>query len=228
MDARKRIRSAKLFSLLSLSLLFMTACKSSAIVLSAEDEKEGWEIVKVDKEEVPKWVIYRRKFDGTKTLEYKINGEIQSSPELCVDAFKQNLYDLSNGIGKESDYEYSTYEIVADTTDSLCVYAVHNEPFPFKDTEMSIFYTFYNDTSGMAGVRWREAWKDYPTPETKKLKRIDSFRGSWQFSDGSNGSFEAVNKVEFDLGNFPLFLAEPMVVKFLKSGLEDMRDSIVK
>lgn len=217
-----------LFGLLAVLLFTTVGCKSTDGLISESQENEGWEIVKVDKKKVPSWVIYRRKIEGTKELEYKIKGDIYASPSICINEFKQNLYDLSNGEGKESDYEYIQYEIITDTTDSLCVYAIHNEPFPFKDTEMSILYTFHSDTTGNAGVRWREAWMDHPTPESKKLKRIDSFRGAWQFSSTSGKLHEATNSVEFDLGNFPLFLAQPMVFKFLKNGLQDMRKTYME
>jgi hypothetical protein len=219
----KKIRRLKLYSLISLLVFTSVACKSTDHILSAEDEKEEWEIVKVEKTEKPTWVIYRRKTEGTNILEYKIEGTVESTPSACIDSFKQDLYNLSNGIEKESEYEYIKYEVVADTTDSLSIYAIHNEPFPFKDTEMSILYTFNSDTTGTTEVRWREAWNEHPVPESKKLKRVESFRGSWQFSTVSKASYLAVNRVEFDLGKFPLWLAQPMVFKFLKNGLKDMR-----
>jgi hypothetical protein len=225
---KKHKRNLPLFGLLGVLLFTTVACKSTDGLISAAEEKEGWEMVKADKEEVPSWVIYRRKIEGTKELEYKIKGDIYAAPSICISEFKKNLYDLSKGEGKESDYEYLQYDIVTDTTNNLCVYAIHNEPFPFKDTEMSILYTFQSDTTGNAEVRWREAWNDHPRPESKKLKRVESFRGSWQFSSTSNDVYEATNSVEFDLGNFPLFLAQPMVFKFLKNGLTDMRKTYME
>jgi hypothetical protein len=222
------MRNLKMFSSFVIVLYAIIACKSSDHLVSEEERKEGWEIVKTDKEEVPTWIIYRLKVEGTNILKYKIVGEIKSSPKVCSNSFKQDIYNLSNGIEKDDDYKYIKYEVVADTNDSLSIYAIHDEPFPLKDTEMNILYTFYSDTSGNAEVRWREAWNEHPVSENKKLNRVESFRGSWQFSSTSSNLYQAVNNVEFDIGGVPLWFAQPMVFKFLKNGLKDMRDISTK
>ena len=97
------------------------------------------------------------------------------------------------------------------------------EPFPFKDTEMSIRYLFFSDDAGTTGVRWHEAWKECPIQPSKKLNRVETFRGSWNFSPATKGSCLVVNTVQFNPKKMPLWLVEPMVVKFLKEGLEDLR-----
>lgn len=190
-----------------------------------EWERYEWNIVKTDKNENPTWAIYTRKHIGTDFLEYKIEGDIASYPKACVASFKQDLYNLANGSNSK---KYPTYEIVEESNESLLTYVVHNEPFPLKDTEMSVRYTFFRNEDGSAGVRWNEAWDECSVLPSKKLNRVETFRGSWNFSSASTNSCKAANSIEFDLKGMPLWLAEPMVLKFLKEGLEDIRETTSK
>lgn len=185
-----------------------------------EWESHQWQIVKVDKKEEPTWKIYKRKLKGTNFLEYKIEGDIQSSPEACLTAFKKDIHKLADGAENK---KYPTYEISDESEDSLVTYVIHNEPFPFKNTEMSVRYLFLNVESGYNGVKWNEAWEDSQIKPSKKLKRIDIFRGSWNFSPITNNSSKALNSVQFDPKGMPLWLVTPMVSKFLKEGLEGIR-----
>ena len=155
-------------------------------------------------------------------LEYKIEGDIESYPKACVASFKQDLYSLANGSNIK---KYPTYEIVEESKENLLTYVIHNESFPFKDTEMSVRYLFFNDEDGETGVRWHEAWKDCQVKPSKKLNRVETFRGSWNFYPSAKNSCHAVNSVQFDPKKMPLWLVEPMVFKFLKNGLENLRET---
>jgi hypothetical protein len=117
---------------------------------------------------------------------------------------------------------------VYESNDSLVTYLIHNEPFPLKNTEMSVKYIFYNNGEENTGVRWHEAWDDNSVSSSKKLNRVQTFRGHWNFSLTANDSCKATNSVSFDPKKMPLWLVEPMVFKFLKNGLEDIRESTIK
>lgn len=198
------------------------SCVSPRYRSIKEWEKNEWKIVKVDKNEEPTWTIYKRKLVGTNFLEYKIEGDIKSSPKACVLTFKQDIHNQANDLKNK---KFPTYEIEEESKDSLLTYVVYNEPFPLKDTEMSIRYTFFSDEDGSTGVRWKEAWDECPVQPSKKLNRIETFRGSWHFSSISPNHNKAVNSVQFDLKGMPQWLAQPMVLKFLKEGLEYIRDT---
>lgn len=175
--------------------------------------------------EVSDFTIYSRKVEGTNLLEYKIEALIESSPATCLDAFRINLHDHANG---HFSKKYSVYDILQESTDSLLTYVVHNEPFPFRDTEMKTQYVFIHDKDGNKAVEWNEAWHGSPTSSTKKLNRVETFRGSWQFSPVSQNESKAVNIVQFDPKGMPKWLVKPMVTKFLRNGLDDIRSATSK
>lgn len=190
-----------------------------------EWEKYEWKTVKVDKNDQPTWTIYKRKLVGTNFLEYKIEGDIKSPPKACVASFKQDIHNHANDLKNK---KFPTYEIVEESKEGLLTYVIHNEPFPLKDTEMSIRYTFFSDEDGSTGARWREAWDECPVQPSKKLNRIETFRGSWHFLPISSNHNKAVNSVQFELRGMPLWFAELMVLKFLKEGLEDIKETTSK
>lgn len=173
--------------------------------------------------EVAEWIIYSRKVKGTNLLEYKIEGEIESSPITCVSAFRQDIYQQAN-----NNKKYPTYQIVDESKDSLLTYVIHDEPFPFKDTEMSVKYLFSNNKEGDAEIIWQEAWNESLVQPSKKLNRVETFRGSWHFSKVSENLVKAVNIVQFDPKKMPKWLVNPMVTKFLKKGLEKIRQTTLK
>lgn len=202
-------------------LISTTSCNSSRHSFSSGQENFGWKIAKVDKSEEPSWVISTRKIKGTNFLEYKIEGDIESSTKACVSAFRQDIHNQADDLKNK---KYPTYEISEESDDSLLTYLVHNEPFPLKDTEMCVRYKFYSDEDGSTGVRWNEAWEHCPIQPSKKLKRVQTFRGSLNFVPASNDYCKAVKSVQFDPEKMPLWLVEPMVFKFLKKGLQDIRE----
>ena len=57
----------------------------------------------------------------------------------------------------------------------------------------------------------------------EELKRIEMFRGSWDFSQTTNSLCKAVKTVQFDPKKMPLWLVNPMVNKFLIKELENTR-----
>ena len=186
---------------------------------------EFQEIKKSSNGELGKWAIYSRKIKGTNLSEYKIEGDIEASPKACVAAFKQEIH---NQAGDLENKKYPTYEIVREFGDSLLTYVIHNEPFPLKDTEMSVMYIFSNDEDGTTGVTWHEAWDKSQVQPSTKLNRVETFRGEWNFAPTSSNTNRAVNSVQFDPKGMPLWLVKPMVMKFLKNGLEDIREATSK
>ena len=200
------------------SLLF--SCAGYKHINSSADENGGWTLVKVEKADEPSWKSYSRKLSGANFLEYKIEGEISLSPEECFASFKQNIQELANG---SENKKFPIYQIVHKSEDSLLTYVIHNEPFPLKDTEMSVRYLYFIDEDGRARVSWKEAWDESLAQPSKKLNRVETFRGSWDFSPTPTGSTAAINTVQFDLQKMARWLVEPMVIKFLKGGLDDIR-----
>ena len=190
-----------------------------------EDKNQHWKIVKIDKNEAPTWTIYARKIDDTGSLEYKIEGEVQSTTEACLASFREDIQDLANGSDKK---KYPSYEIVEETKDSLLTYVIHKDPFIFKNTEMRVKYLFIAKEDGNIGVSWHESWEDCPNPPSKKLKRIEFFRGNWHFEKIANNQTKAENSVQFNPKKMPRWLFEPMVTKFLKAGLEGIRNKTAK
>ena len=194
--------------------LQVTGCRSTK-------ETSDWRIVKSSKQSENDWVISARSVAGTSMLEYKIEGEVPETPLNAIDGFRQEIIDLATE--DQEQQEYPVYDLLVESEDKLVTYVIHNEPFIFKDTEMAVGYVFYDDEVGHAGVTWREAWSVCPTPESKKLKRVEIFRGSWEFSPASDSTSHALNSVQFDPKNVPMWLAEPMVLKFLINGMEERR-----
>jgi hypothetical protein len=204
------------------ALLFSTTgCTSTRSAISPGENEQGWRIVKADKSDEPSWIISTRKIVGTNFLEYKIEGDIESSPQACVASFRQ---DIQNHADDLHNRKYPIYEISEATEESLLTYLVHNEPFPLKNTEMSVRYTFFSNEDGSSGVSWKEAWDDCPVQPSKKLSRVQSFRGSLHILPVSNDTSKVVKSVQFDPKKMPLWLVEPMVYKFLKGGLRDLRE----
>ncbi|MFK8039080.1 MAG: hypothetical protein AB8B74_12370 [Crocinitomicaceae bacterium] len=186
-----------------------------------EWEKRNWKVVKVEKKTDPLWTIYTRKIASTNFLEYKIEGTIAASPKASILAFKQDIYNLTNG---QKSKKYPHYEIINESGDSLLTYVIHKEPFPLKNTEMSVMYTFFTDSDGSTGVKWKEDWDANPIEPSKKVSRVKSFRGSWLFTPKTDNITSAVTSVNFDPKRMPLWLVEPMVFKFLKNGLKNIKE----
>jgi len=169
------------------------------------------------------WIIHSRKVEGTNLLEYKIEGEIASTPEACVAGFWQHIHHQTDDNNK-----FPTYDIMDESDSSFLTYVIHNEPFPFKDTEMSVRYLFSNYKECDREVRWNEAWDENSIPPSKKLNRVETFRGSWNFSEVSENHTKAVNIVQFDPKKMPKWLVNPMVTKFLKKGFENIEQTTSK
>ena len=209
---------------------FSSCTTQRAILLRNKSIKE-WSFYQL--EEVKKstegkgeqWTIYSRKIKGTNFFEYKIEGDIDASPETCLLAFKQDMLNKSKDLKNK---KYPTYEIVSGTPDSLLTYIIHHEPFPFKDTEMSLRYVFYNNVDGSTGVAWHEAWNECQVSPSKKLSRVKSFRGAWQFTSTSDNSCLSSNSIEFDPNGMPQWLFKPMVMRMLKNGLASLREMSAK
>ncbi|MFK7971252.1 MAG: hypothetical protein AB8F95_12835 [Bacteroidia bacterium] len=210
--------------LLIFCIILITSFSQSCVSARARSMKKGtsnaWHIAKEEKSENPSWTIFTRKIANTNFLEYKIEGDIPTTPEACVSSFRQDIDSLA--AGSESK-KYPVYNIVDESEDSLLTYVIHNEPFPLHDTEMSVRYLFFNDADGHIGVRWHEAWDVCPIQPSKKLNRVQTFRGAWYFSSISPTKCKALNSVQFDPKKMPMWLVEPMVFNFLKKGLEDLR-----
>ena len=191
-----------------------------------EWKSHQWAAIKSSPENgLAKWTISSREVKGTNLFEYKIEGAIASSPTACVSAFRNNLHDHADG---HSSKKYPVYDILHESKDSLLTYVVHNEPFPFRDTEMKVQYVFINNKNGNTAVQWNEAWGDSSGPTPKKLNRVETFRGSWQFSIVSQDESKAVNIVQFDPKGMPKWLVNTMVTKFFRNGLDDIRSTTSK
>ena len=209
----------------------LSSCSTQRATQSRDKSIKEWEsfefqeIKKSSNGELGKWAIYSRKIKGSNFLEYKIEGVIGATAKACIEAFKQEIH---NQAGDLENKKYPTYEIVREFGDSLLTYVIHNEPFPLKDTEMSVMYTFFNDEEGSTGVTWHEAWDESQVQPSKKLNRVETFRGSWSFTPTSGNFWHAANSVQFDPKGMPLWLVKPMVIKFLKNGLEDIREATSK
>lgn len=217
--------------ILLVTLPILSSCSTYRIDRSKYKSYKEWktfqwtEIKKSSDNEVAEWIIYSRKVKGTNFFEYKIEGEIESTPESCVSAFVQDIYEQANN---DENKKYPTYDIVNETSESILTYVIHNEPFPFRDTEMSVKYLLSNNELGDAAVVWHEAWDESIIQPTKKLHRVETFRGSWEFFTVSENKTKAINTVQFDPKKMPKWLVKPMVVGFLKNGLEKIRQTILR
>lgn len=216
--------------IIGITCITLSSCSTQrAILLKHKSIKEWsayqWEEVKRSSEgDLKEWTVYSRQLKGTNFLEYKIEGDVEASPKACVASFKQDIHNQADEL---TNKKYPTYEILEATSEHLLTYVIHKEPFPFKDTEMRIHYIFFKDTMGPSeGVKWIEAWDDDSAPTlSKKLSRVETFRGSWRFSPATNNSCVAVNSVQFDPKKMPLWLVNPMVIRFLIEGLENIRET---
>ena len=221
-----KTKIAKYVILLVVIPLILTNCSTHRINRLKHKSYKKWksyqwtETKRSSDKDLAEWIIYSRKIKGTNLLEYKIEGEIESTSEDCFIAFKQEIYNEANKIDNQ---KYPTYKIINESKESLLTYVIHNEPFPFKDTEMSVKYTFNKNESGDTEIYWHEAWTETSVQPTKKLKRVETFRGSWQFLKVDENKVKAINIVQFDPKGMPNFLVRPMVTKFLKNGLEKLR-----
>lgn len=226
MSDRNSIFSSFVFFLLviALSLQGCTSAKERSI---KKWKKSKWAVVRVDKSEKPDWVVYTREIFGTDFLEFKIEGEVEASPKHCVSSFRKDIHDQAHD---PNNKKYPTYEIVNESKDSLLTYVIHNEPFIFKDTEMSVLYHFIEDAGKeTARIEWTENWDSALTPPpSRKLSRVETFRGDWSFSSTSANSSKAANSVRFNPKRMPMWLVKPMVVKFLVEGFEKTRETVAK
>lgn len=221
----KFTRLSTLILFFCLTILYCQSCTSARQRSIKEWKKKEWKLVKENKGKELLWQIYTRHIAGTDFIEYKIEGEVNSSPKTCILSFRKDLHNLAED---QESKEYLTYEIKDECEDSLLTYVIHNEPFPFKDTEMSVRYRFTQAAdSNTEGVEWVEAWDDTSVPPpSRKLSRVETFRGAWTFSRTSNNFSKATNSVKFDPKKMPLWLVEPMVAKFLVKGLEKIREMV--
>jgi hypothetical protein len=214
---------AIILGLASITLSSCSAQRGKRLKDKSIKEWESFEFQEVKKssdDEAEKWIIYSRKIKGTDFLEYKIEGLVDSPPDALIPWFKQDIYSLASG---SNDKKYPVYDIVEDNKDSLLTYVIHNEPFPLKDTEMSVRYIFSTKEDGSAEIEWHEVWGEGQVQPVKKLKRVEAFRGSWNVSPSLSNSFKAVNVVKFNPLKMPSWLYEPMIFKFLKDGLKGYR-----
>ncbi len=224
----KHVDEKRILKLTCIVLAFsvLSSCSSNRINrLRHKSYKEWseyqWDEIKSspDKDE-NEWTIYSRKVKGTNFSEFKIEGDIEAAPKACVAAFRQDILNQSTDLNNK---KFPTYEIASDSNDSLLTYVIHHEPFPLKDTEMSVMYLFFNHDNGSTGVTWREAWDESQIQPSKKFNRVETFRGSWSFAPTSGNSCRATNSVQFDPKGVPVWLIRPMVINFLKNGLQDIR-----
>jgi hypothetical protein len=213
--------------ILGISGFALSSCSTQRAIRLRNKSIKEWsayqwgEVKKSSDNDAKEWSVYSRKVKGTTSLEYKIEGNINSTPEACLAAFKQDLHQQADG---SMEKKYPIYDIKEESEKGLLTYVVHNEPFIFKDTEMSVRYLFFNQEDGSTEVKWREAWEDCPIQASKKLNRIESFRGSWNFTPLVNNSSQGVKTVQFDPKKMPRWLFEPMVLKFLKDGLKEIAE----
>ncbi len=183
-------------------------------------ERREWKVVKTESKDQPKWKISKREMVGSSILQYKIEGRIESTPSKCLSAFREDLFQQTHESMRK---KFPIYKIKEVPENVLLTYVIHNEPFPFKDTEMSVRYQFKHEEDGRSEVKWKEAWNDSVVSPSKNLNRVETFRGSWDFIASSrDDKSTAVNVVEFDPKRMPRWLFEPMVFKFLKQGLQKL------
>ena len=211
--------------LLALTVSLLASCSGYKTIESSSIANDNWTLIKAQKDNDRSFEILARKLEGTNLYEYKIEGHIKSSSEACLSSFKSEIQKLANGAEPK---KYPIYKIIYHSKDSLLTYVVHNEPFPLRDTEMSVRYIDYTGKNGQKGVMWTEAWDENVPQPTKKLNRIDTFRGSWSFTPTENNSTYAINTVQFDPKRMPRWLVEPMVTKFLKKELEVIRQESLR
>lgn len=124
-----------------------------------------------------KWVIYSRKIKGTSFLDYKVEGKIESTSKAYFSAFMQDIHNQAHDLKNE---KHPTYDIVNESTDNLLMYLIHKEPFPFKNTGMSLRYLFFQSTESITKeIERDEAWDEASPSISKKFNRVQNFRGPW-------------------------------------------------
>lgn len=227
MTGRYKLSTLWILGIVSLTLSSCSTHRAIRLKEKSIEEPNAYQFEEIKRSaggEDGKWTIYSRKIKGTNFSEYKIEGAINASPKACREAFRQDILNQSTDLENK---KYPTYKIVSESKDSLSTYVIHKEPFPLKNTEMSVRYIFFNNEDGSAGVRWHEAWAANQVPPSKKLSRVETFRGSWSFAPTSDNSCQAVNSVQFDPKGMPLWLVKPMVINFLKNGLENTRNETI-
>lgn len=213
--------------MLGITAVLFSSCSSQRAIRLKNKSIEEWnsyqfkELKKGNVAENEFWTIYSRKIKGTSLLEYKIEGIVKASPLSCLNAFIQDIHNQST---KLDNKKYPTYDVVHECKDSLLTYVIHDEPFPLKNTEMSVRYVFQKNEDGSTGVNWHEGWQESQVETTKKLKRIETFRGQWSFEPSNDNYCKATNSVQFDPKGMPLWLVNPMIFKFFKNGLNDIRE----
>jgi hypothetical protein len=221
-----KIKSAVSLTLFPLLVLVMVSQQSCASGIAARNrsinnwEENEWKLVKADKDENHAWEIFTRRLAGTTFIEYRIEGNIGASPTACLAAFRQDIYRHTDESMRK---KYPIYKITEESEKGLLTYVIHNEPFPLKDTEMRVSYSFSKKEDGSTEVKWNESWEDCPINASKKVKRIETFRGSWHFTPKTKNSCKGLKTVQFDPKKMPRWLFEPMVVTFLKDGLKEVK-----
>lgn len=181
-----------------------------------ELEKYEWAVVKENKNPTQHWAISKRKIKNSTFWEYKIEGTMNSTPKEGAIGFREDIHNLAKGSNPK---EYPIYKIIKESKDSLVAYFVHNESFFFKDTEMCVKFDFHNNENGDVIIEWTESWNDCSTQPNKRLKRVETFRGNIHLSSAANNTSKIVQTVQFDPKGMPMWLVNPMVVKFLKKEL---------
>lgn len=209
-------------SLISVTIiaLILQSCGSTKNQSIREWEKHEWKIAKEDKNTKPEWTIRRRKIRNSAFWEYRIEGKISASPKEGTTWYREEIHKLAKGGNSK---KYPTYKILNKSGDDVLTYMIYNEPFPFKNTEMCVRYVFEDMENGIRRIVWKEAWNDYEKHPNKKLKRVESFRGSIKLSSHDGEMTQFVQTVQFDPKGMPKWLVNPMVTKFLKKELEKFR-----
>ncbi|MEM9327790.1 MAG: hypothetical protein AAGA85_19125 [Bacteroidota bacterium] len=176
----------------------------------------GWVTIEASDDGAP-FEILARKLSDSPLFEYQIKSELGLSASACQAALRRGIRLLAAGLDGD---EYPVYQIVYESVDSLLTYVIHDEPFPFKNTEMVVRYDYYLHEDGQMGVTWKEAWDEYDVRPSSKLSRVETFRGSWNFAPVTDHTTNAIHTVQFDPKGMPRWLAEPMLIKFMKDSFE--------
>jgi len=205
-------------AIILLILAFSIGCSPQKKLSTTE--KNSWQIVKQDKDKKKGWKLFSRIANGSDFLEFKVEGNIESSPTACIGAVKEKL--VNNA--KYTD-DGLPIEILSETENELLTYSISKMPFLFKNREMCERYVFFKDESGAEGVQWKEAWEECPVPASKKLIRMPIIRGSWTFSPSEANHCQAVYTVQFDPGGkIPAGMVNKMAGNFLIEELESIRE----
>ena len=196
----------------SVILAISSGCRSTKRAVTANQNKQEWKIVKENSSEKDGWKLYSRKTNGTDVKEFKVVGIIKSAPDIC-------LYWAKDKIIHSVKYnkEESPIEILEDNPLGLLTYSVSKMPWPIKDRAMCERYVYYQQADkGIVGMRWKEAWEEYPKPPNNKLVRMPIIRGKWEFVSLDNKNTKAIYAAQFDPGKgIPAGMVNRMAGKFL-------------